>query len=181
MSRVGLKPIPVPSGVSVELKLPQVTVKGPKGTLTQTVPTLCEIKQEGDTIYVTRPEETREHRSMHGLTRTLVANMVKGVSEGFAKDLEIVGVGYKAESKGKTVVLTLGYSHPINFEAPDGITIEVPEPTKVRVVGIDKQQVGQVAALIRGFRPPEPYKGKGVKYAGEFIQRKAGKSAASGS
>jgi large subunit ribosomal protein L6 len=180
MSRVGLKPIPVPSGVSVDLRLPTVTVKGPKGTLTQDVPTFCEVKQEGDTICVTRPAESREHRAMHGLTRTLIANMVVGVSEGFSKDLEIVGVGYKAESKGKTVVLTLGFSHPINYAVPEGITVETPEPTKLKVSGIDKQKVGQVAAEIRGFRPPEPYKGKGVKYIDEYIQRKAGKTAVGG-
>jgi large subunit ribosomal protein L6 len=157
-----------------------VTVKGPKGTLTQDVPTVCQVKLEGDTVFVTRTEETREQRSMHGLTRTLIANMVQGVSEGFSKELEIVGVGYKAESKGKTLVLTLGFSHPINYAVPEGITVEAPEPTKLKVSGADKQKVGQVAADIRGFRPPEPYKGKGVKYIDEQIQRKAGKTAVSG-
>jgi large subunit ribosomal protein L6 len=157
--------------------MPVVTVKGPKGTLTQTVPDLCDVKMEGDTIFVTRPAETRELRSMHGLTRTLIANMVDGVSQGFSKELEIVGVGYKAEAQGKKLVLTLGFSHPINFDVPEGITIETPEPTKIKVSGIDKQQVGQIAANIRGLRPPEPYKGKGVKYIDEYIQRKAGKSA----
>ncbi len=173
-------PITIPSGVSVDLELPTVTVKGPKGTLTQDVPTICDINMEGDTIKVTRSVETRESRAMHGLTRTLIANMVHGVTEGFVKELEIVGVGYKAETKGTTVVLTLGFSHPINYEIPEGITVETPEPTKVKVSGIDKQKVGQVAADIRGFRPPEPYKGKGVKYIDELIQRKAGKTAASG-
>jgi len=180
MSRVGLKPIPIPSGVTVDLKMPVVTVKGPRGTLTQTVPDLCDVRMEGDTIFVTRPAETRELRSMHGLTRTLIANMVDGVSQGFSKELEIVGVGYKAEAQGRKLVLTLGFSHPINFDVPEGITIETPEPTKIKVSGIDKQQVGQIAANIRGLRPPEPYKGKGVKYIDEYIQRKAGKSAVGG-
>ena len=178
MSRVGLKPIPIPSGVTVTLDLPAVTVKGPKGELKQNVPTVCDIKQEGDTIFVTRSTESREHRSMHGLTRTLISNMVDGVNTGFSKELEIIGVGYKAEAKGKELVLTLGFSHPVNYPIPEGITIETPEPTKVKVSGIDKQQVGQVAAEIRAYRRPEPYKGKGVKYIDEQIQRKAGKTAA---
>ncbi len=181
MSRVGLKPIPVPSGVTVSLdRFPEVSVKGPKGELTQTLPDVCTIRQEGDTIFVTRSSEDRIARSMHGLTRTLLANMIQGVSEGFTRELEIVGVGYKAEAKGRQLVLTLGFSHPVNYAVPEGITIETPEPTKVRVSGIDKQKVGQVAAEIRAYRPPEPYKGKGVKYAGEVIQRKAGKTAAGG-
>lgn len=177
MSRVGLKPIPIPSNVTVTLKLPEVTVKGPKGELSQRVPTICEIKQEGEEILVTRSSDERRRRQMHGLTRTLIANMVQGVSEGFQKELEIVGVGYKAEAKGKQLVLTVGYSQPVNYPVPEGITIETPEPTKVRVSGIDKQKVGQVAAEIRGFKPPEPYKGKGIRYAGEQVQRKAGKTA----
>lgn len=180
MSRVGLKPITLPAGVSLDVKMPTVTVKGPKGTLTRELPAVCSIEQDGDTVRVTRPSESRQHRSMHGLTRTLLANMIDGVSTGFFKDLEIVGVGYKAEAKGPTLVLTLGFSHPINYAVPEGITIETPEPTKIKVLGIDKHKVGQVAADIRGFRPPEPYKGKGVKYANEQIQRKAGKTAASG-
>jgi len=180
MSRVGLKPINVPSGVSVTLNLPEVAVKGPKGELKQNVPTICQIKLEGDTIYVTRDSNERQKRAMHGLTRTLIANMVEGVNNGFSKELEIVGVGYKAEVKGKELVLTLGFSHPVHFPFPDGITIEAPELTKIKVIGIDKQQVGQVAAEIRALRPPEPYKGKGVKYIDEHIQRKAGKTAASG-
>lgn len=180
MSRVGLKPIPIPSGVTVELDMPTVTVKGPKGTLTQVLPSTCDVAMDGDTVRVSRPQETRVHRSMHGLTRTLLANMIDGVSVGFSKELEIVGVGYKAEAKGNTLVLTIGYSHPINYAVPEGITIETPEPTKVKVSGIDKQKVGQVAAEIRGFRPPEPYKGKGIKYVTEQIQRKAGKTAVGG-
>jgi large subunit ribosomal protein L6 len=181
MSRVGLKPIIVPSNVTVTMNLPEVHVKGPKGELKRTVPTLCDIKQEGDTIQVTRKTDDREHRSMHGLTRSLIANMVEGVSNGFSKELEIIGVGYKAEMKGKELVLTLGFSHPIHVPPPEGISFETPELTKVKVLGIDKQQVGQTAAEIRGFRPPEPYKGKGVKYIDEQIQRKAGKTAVSGS
>lgn len=180
MSRVGLKPIPVPSGVTIDLDLPTVTVKGPRGTLTQDVPDVCGVEVDGDTIKVSRPSESREHRSMHGLTRTLIANMVEGVASGFSKELEIVGVGYKAEAQGRKLVLTLGFSHAIDYEIPEGITIETPEPTRIKVSGNDKQQVGQVTANIRGFRPPEPYKGKGIKYAGEYIQRKAGKTAVSG-
>jgi len=177
MSRVGLKPINVPSGVTVTLDGGTATVKGPKGTITKELPTYCDIKQEGSVIKVTRPVETRIHRCMHGLTRTLLSNMVVGVSEGFDKNLEIVGVGFKAESKGEELVLTLGFSHPINYKLPEGITVEVPEPTKIRVMGIEKDKVGQVAAEIRAFRPPEPYKGKGVKYADEVIRRKVGKAA----
>lgn len=180
MSRVGKKPIEIPSGVTVTIDGETVTVKGPKGTISRTLPATCEIKQEGNTINVTRPAETRLHRQMHGLTRSLVSNMVIGVSKGFSIDLEIVGVGYKAESKDKEIVLNLGFSHPIHYPLPEGVTAEVPEPTKIRISGFEKDKVGQVAAEIRGFRPPEPYKGKGVKYAGEIIKRKAGKTAASG-
>jgi len=180
MSRVGLVPIEIPSGVTVTLDLPSVTAKGPKGEIKRDVPTVCDIKMEGNTIFVTRTSNDRVLRSMHGLTRTLIANLVEGVHKGFSKELEIIGVGYKAEAKGKELVLTLGFSHPVNYPVPDGITIETPEPTKVKISGIDKQAVGQVAAEIRGFRPPEPYKGKGVKYVDEQIQRKAGKTAASG-
>jgi large subunit ribosomal protein L6 len=180
MSRVGLKPINIPSGVTVALDGFTATVKGPKGTICKELPSVCEIKQDGDVINVTRPTETRAGRRMHGLTRALLNNMVVGVSEGFSKDLEIVGVGYRAELKGKELVLALGFSHPINFPVPEGLSIEVPEPTKIRVLGIEKDKVGQAAAEIRAFRPPEPYKGKGVKYAGEIIHRKAGKAAVSG-
>jgi large subunit ribosomal protein L6 len=180
MSRVGLKPITIPSGVTVALDGSTATVKGPRGTITKELPSVCEIKQEGDVINVTRSIESRIHREMHGLTRALLNNMVVGVSEGFVKDLEIVGVGYRAEVKGKELVLTLGYSHPIHFPVPEGLTIECPELTKIKVSGIEKDKVGQAAAEIRGFRRPEPYKGKGVKYAGETIRRKAGKTAGSG-
>jgi large subunit ribosomal protein L6 len=173
-------PINVPSGVEVKINLPEVTVKGPKGELKQNVPTICEIKQEGDTIKVTRSSDDREYRSMHGLTRALIANMVEGVCTGFSKELEIVGVGHKADVKGKELILIIGYSHPIHYPVPEGITIETPEPTKIKVSGIDKQKVGQVAAEIRNYRKPEPYKGKGIKYVGEQIQRKTGKTAASG-
>lgn len=178
MSRVGLVPIEIPSGVTVTLDLPNVTVKGPKGEIMQKVPTACDIKIENNTVFVTRTSNDRILRSMHGLTRTLIGNMVEGVTAGFKKELEIVGVGYKAEAKGKEVVLTLGFSHPVNYQVPDGIKIETPEPTKITISGIDKQAVGQVAADIRRYRPPEPYKGKGIKYVGEQIQRKAGKTAA---
>ena len=177
MSRVGLKPIQIPSGVTVNVDGGTVTVKGPKGTIIKELPTVCDITQEGDVIKVTRLAETRMHRCMHGLTRSLLNNMVIGVSEGFDKNLEIVGVGFKAESKEKELVLNLGFSHLINYAIPDGITIEVPAPTKIRVIGIEKDKVGQVAAEIRGFRPPEPYKGKGVKYVDETIRRKVGKTA----
>ena len=157
------------------------TVKGPKGQVTKELPTYCEIKQKDGVINISRSSNSRIHRQMHGLTRALLNNMVVGVSDGFTKELEIVGVGYKAELKGKDLVLILGYSHPINFPVPEGLTIEVPAPTKIKVSGIEKDKVGQAAANIRGFRPPEPYKGKGVKYAGEIIKRKAGKTAVSGS
>jgi len=180
MSRVGKKPIPIPSGVTVTIQSPQVTVKGPKGTLSRSLYPACRVEEEDGYLVVTRVSDDRVQRSMHGLTRALLANMIVGVSTGFSKDLEIVGVGYKAEVKGKTLVLTLGFSHPINYDIPEGISIETAEPTKIKVSGADREKVGQVAAEIRGFRPPEPYKGKGVKYAGEHIQRKAGKSAAGG-
>ena len=179
MSRVGLRPIEIPSGVSLTFDGSAVTVKGPKGTLTQTLSSACKFEQEGSVVRVARTEETKEARSLHGLTRTLLANMVTGVTDGFTKELEIVGVGYKAEMKGKELVLTLGFSHPIVFPVPDGMKIETPSPTQIKVSGIEKQQVGQVAADIRKVRPPEPYKGKGVKYVGEVIQRKAGKTAVS--
>ncbi|NIM18638.1 MAG: 50S ribosomal protein L6 [Candidatus Latescibacteria bacterium] len=177
MSRVGMQPIKIPSGVSVTFEGSNATVKGPKGTLTRGLPKVCGFEQKGDTLRVTRPTNSKPHRSMHGLTRTLLANMVIGVTEGFLKELEIVGVGYRAESKGKELILSLGYSHPIHFKIPEGIKIEVPSPTQIKVSGIDKEKVGQVAADIRRLRPPEPYKGKGILYAGEHIHRKAGKAA----
>jgi large subunit ribosomal protein L6 len=178
MSRVGSKPIQVPAGVTVKFEGSTATVKGPKGTITKILPDICGFEQKGDVITVTRPSNSGPHRSMHGLTRTLIANMVIGVTEGFSKELNIVGVGYKAEAKGKELVMALGFSHPINFQIPEGIQIETPSPTQIKIAGIEKEQVGQVAADIRHYRPPEPYKGKGILYAGEQIQRKAGKAAA---
>lgn len=177
MSRIGKQPIPVPSGVEVTINGSEVIVKGPKGTLTQSFDSNMKIELVDDTILVTRPNDERRNRSLHGLTRTLVANMVIGVSEGFQKDLEIVGVGYRATLKDNALDMSLGFSHPVIVTAEEGITFEVPAPTKISVKGIDKQRVGQVAAEIRKLRPPEPYKGKGVRYAGEHVRRKLGKAA----
>jgi len=177
MSRVGRQPIEIPQGVTVSFEGYRVTVKGPKGTIVRDLPPACQFEQEGNILRVTRPKDDKYHRSMHGLTRTLIANMVKGVSEGFSKELEIVGVGYRAEVKGKELVLALGYSHPVVYPIPEGIKIETPAPTQIKVWGIEKDKVGQVAAEIRSLRPPEPYKGKGIRYVGEQIQRKAGKAA----
>jgi large subunit ribosomal protein L6 len=177
MSRVGKAPIAIPSGVDVTLDGPSVVVKGPKGELRMTVDKPIVVTQEGEELVVTRPDDERRNRSLHGLTRSLVANMVTGVSQGFEKKLEIVGVGYRAQAKGpQSVELQLGYSHPITYDAPEGIEFEVPVPTEILVKGIDKQAVGQVAAELRALRKPEPYKGKGIRYAGERIIRKAGKS-----
>lgn len=181
MSRVGKKPIAIPSGVTVNVEAAKVTVKGPKGSLTLAVTQSCKVAVEGNEIVVTRVNDLKPVRAMHGTTRANLANMVKGVSDGFTRDLEIIGVGYRAEAKGKTVTLSLGYSHPVEFPVPEGITVETPEPTKIRVSGIDRQRVGQVASEIRALRGPEPYKGKGIKYTDEHIVRKAGKSAAAGS
>lgn len=177
MSRIGKQPIPVPSGVEVAINGNEVTVKGPKGTLTQTFDKDMIIEHEDGAIVVKRPSDERRHRSLHGLTRTLIANMVTGVSEGFQKELEIVGVGYRAALKGSDLDLSLGFSHPVIVKPEEGITFEVPAPTKIVVKGFDKQRVGQVAAEIRKIRPPEPYKGKGVRYAGEQVRRKLGKAA----
>ncbi len=177
MSRIGKQPIPVPSGVEVQIDGSTVTVKGPKGSLTQTFNEDMTLTLDDGVLAVTRPSDERTHRSLHGLTRTLLANMVAGVSEGFHKNLEIVGVGYRAELKGKDIQLALGFSHPVLVKAPEGITFEVPAPTKITVSGIDKQRVGQVAAEIRKWRKPEPYKGKGVRYEGEHVRRKLGKTA----
>jgi large subunit ribosomal protein L6 len=177
MSRIGKKPVAIPAGVSIAISASTVTVKGPKGSLSLNVPSTCKVAQEGNTIAVTRASDEKSVRAAHGTTRAHLNNMVHGVTSGFAKDLEIVGVGYKAEAKGKTLVLTIGYSHLVNFAVPEGITVETPEPTKIRVSGIDRQRVGQVAAEIRAVRGPEPYKGKGIKYSDEHIVRKAGKSA----
>jgi large subunit ribosomal protein L6 len=178
MSRIGKLPITVPSGVDVSIEERLVTVKGPKGTLSHTVAAPITVdKGENGAVEVTRPNDERESRSLHGLTRTLIANMVTGVTDGYEKKLEIVGVGYRVLSKGPTQLeFQLGYSHPITFNAPDGITFTVEGPTKLGVQGIDKQLVGEVAANIRKLRKPEPYKGKGVRYAGEQIRRKVGKA-----
>jgi large subunit ribosomal protein L6 len=178
MSRIGRSPIAVPANVTVTLAGDSVTVKGPQGTLERQLPTGITITQEGDVLVVSRPDDERRHRALHGLSRSLVANMVAGVTEGFSKDLEIVGVGYRANAKGPgSLELALGFSHPVFVEAPEGITFEVPLPTRITVRGIDKEKVGQVAADIRKLRKPEPYKGKGVRYAGERVLRKAGKAA----
>jgi large subunit ribosomal protein L6 len=178
MSRIGRSPIAVPSTVTVEVSGDTVTVKGPQGILERTIPSNISIRQEGETLIVERPNDERKNRALHGLTRSLVANMVTGVTEGFSKELEIVGVGYRAQAKGPgSLELALGFSHPVYFDAPDGVTFEVPAPTKIVVKGNDKEKVGQVAANIRKIRKPEPYKGKGVRYAGERVLRKAGKAA----
>jgi large subunit ribosomal protein L6 len=178
MSRVGQAPIPIPSGVEVSIDGSRVRVKGPKGELEHEAPPTITVARDGDDLVVTRPDDERENRALHGLTRSLVANMVTGVSEGYAKDLEIVGVGYRATPQGPSrLELQLGFSHPVPFEAPEGVTFEVPQPTRITVRGCDKQLVGQVAANIRKIRKPEPYKGKGIRYADERVLRKAGKSA----
>lgn len=178
MSRIGKAPIPVPSGVEVTIDGRSVAVKGPKGALARELPGDITVRQEGDTLLVERNNDERETRAFHGLARSLVNNMVVGVTEGFRKQLEIVGVGYRAALKGSdTLELALGFSHPVVVNAPEGITFETPAPTRIDVIGIDKQVVGQVAADIRALRKPEPYKGKGVRYVGEHVARKAGKAA----
>ncbi len=177
MSRIGRKPIPIPSGVEVQIAPGGVTVKGPKGTLSERINPDITVAQEDDRVVVSRPTDRNDHRALHGLTRSLVANMVTGVTDGFEKRLEIQGVGYRAALKGSDLELQLGYSHPVNVKAPDGIAFEVPQPTQVIVRGISKQQVGEVAAQIRKWRPPEPYKGKGIRYANEYVVRKVGKRA----
>jgi large subunit ribosomal protein L6 len=177
MSRIGRKPITVPDAVTVEVSPGNIAVKGPKGELVQKLSHEMAIKQEDGAVVVARPTDRGEHRALHGLTRSLIANMVEGVTDGFEKRLEIQGVGYRAQLKGKNLELALGYSHPVSIEAPDGIDFEVPQPTEIIVRGIDKQLVGQVAADIRKRRPPEPYKGKGIRYRGEHVMRKVGKRA----
>jgi large subunit ribosomal protein L6 len=192
MSRIGKKPIDIPDGVSVEVRDSEVTVKGPKGELHQAVSPEMRIEQGGGpaeggteggssappgTLNVERPTDRGEHRSLHGLTRSLIANMVEGVTDGFEKRLQIQGVGYRARLQGKALELSVGYSHPVSIPAPEGIEFEVPQPTEIVVRGIDKQLVGEVAAHIRKQRPPEPYKGKGIRYAGEYVRRKVGKRA----
>ena len=177
MSRIGRAPIAVPAGVTVTIADGNlVTVKGPLGELTQKFSEVLTIAQEGDTLTVTRPNDEKENRALHGLTRTLLNNMVVGVKDGYAKKLEIVGVGYRAEKQGNKINLGLGYSHPVIFEEKDGVKFEIPDNTTIIVKGIDKQAVGQMAAVIRSKRPPEPYLGKGIKYSGERIRRKAGKT-----
>ncbi len=177
MSRIGKQPIEIPAGVSVGLSPGRVMVNGPLGELTQQVPVRMQVDQEDSTIVVKRPTERGDDRALHGLTRTLIANMVEGVTKGFEKRLEIQGVGYRAALRGDDLELNVGYSHSVVKKAPDGISFEVPVPTQVVVKGIDKQQVGQIAAEIRKVRPPEPYKGKGIRYEGEYVRRKVGKRA----
>ncbi len=177
MSRIGKAPIPLPSGVEVTVSGQDVSVKGSKGSLSHTVPDVISVSVDDGVVNVGRSSDERSARALHGLSRSLINNMVIGVSQGFRKDLEIVGVGYRAAAKGTDKLeLSLGFSHSVEVQAPDGITFDVPEPTKIGVIGIDKQAVGQVAAVIRSYRKPEPYKGKGVRYAGERVTRKAGKA-----
>ena len=177
MSRIGRQPITVPAGVSVAIEPERVIVNGPKGELTERISRDMTVAQAGDTITVTRPTDRGEHRSLHGLTRTLIANMVTGVTDGFEKRLEIQGVGYRAALRGRDLELALGYSHPVEIKAPEGIEFEVPQPTRITVRGASKQQVGETAAIIRKQRKPEPYKGKGIRYEGEHVARKVGKRA----
>jgi large subunit ribosomal protein L6 len=177
MSRIGRQPIAIPDGVEVDVKPGVVKVKGPKGELTQIVSREMKVAIDDGTLTVERPTDRGEHRALHGLTRSLIANMVQGVTEGYERRLEIQGVGYRAQLKGKALEMSLGFSHPVTVPAPDGIEFEVPQPTEVVVRGIDKQLVGEIAARIRKNRPPEPYKGKGVRYAGEHVSRKVGKRA----
>lgn len=177
MSRIGKAPITIPSGVDVTIDASTVTVKGPKGTLSQAIPGAITVRQDDGSLIVERPDDARENRALHGMFRSLVSNMVTGVTEGFRKDLDIVGVGYRAAANGsKKLDMALGFSHPVVVEAPEGIEFVVPAPTKIEVHGIDKQLVGQVAADIRSLRKPEPYKGKGVRYSDERVRRKAGKA-----
>jgi large subunit ribosomal protein L6 len=177
MSRIGRKPITIPNGVAVAVEGSTVKVKGPKGELSRTFEPSMKIRVENNEVLVERPSDEKRERALHGLTRALLANMVQGVTEGFKKTLEIVGVGYRAEKKGKNLVVSVGYSHPVNYPEPQGITLSTPAPTTIVIEGIDKQKVGQVAAELREFRPPEPYKGKGIRYQGEQVRRKAGKTA----
>jgi large subunit ribosomal protein L6 len=177
MSRIGRKPVPVPEAVTVEIAPGNIAVKGPKGQLTQAYSQEMSVEQGEGVVTVARPTDRGEHRALHGLTRTLVANMVEGVTKGYEKRLEIQGVGYRAQLKGKNLELAVGYSHPVPIPAPSGIEFEVPQPTRVVVRGISKQQVGEIAAVIRKQRPPEPYKGKGIRYEGEYVARKVGKRA----
>jgi large subunit ribosomal protein L6 len=177
MSRIGRQPIPVPAGVTVAIEPERVIVNGPKGELSERVNREIAVVQDGDVITVTRPTDRGEHRALHGLTRTLIYNMVVGVTAGFEKRLEIQGVGYRAALRGSDLELALGYSHPVSIKAPQGIEFEVPQPTRITVRGASKQQVGEIAAFIRKQRKPEPYKGKGIRYEGEYVARKVGKRA----
>lgn len=176
MSRIGKMPIPVPDGVEVTVKSGEIAVKGPKGSLTRRTHPDMQVVYENGEIHVRRPSDEKEHRALHGLTRSLVANMVEGVTNGYTKNLEIRGVGYRAQKQGRKLVLNVGYSHPVEIEPPESVEIEVPAPTRVSVTGIDKELVGQVAADIRAVRKPEPYLGKGIMYEGERVRRKAGKA-----
>jgi large subunit ribosomal protein L6 len=176
MSRIGRMPIHVPSGVDVRIDGHAVAVKGPKGSIERRFHPDMRVVAEGDTLLIQRPTEEQEHRSLHGLTRSLLANMIKGVTDGFSKELEIQGTGYRAAKQGNNLVLTVGYSHPVEIKAEDGIEFEVPSPTKIVVKGIDKERVGQIAADIRKVRPPDPYKGKGIRYVGERVRIKPGKT-----
>src|SRR4029079_8674462 len=180
MSRIGKNPITVPNGVSITLNGNQITVKGPKGELTRMIPADMMISQDTGTVTVNRPSDEARHKALHGLSRTLIANMVEGVTKGFSKQLDIVGVGYKAESRAYGLQLALGFSHPVEYKAPKGIKLTAPAPTQIIIEGANKEIVGQVAAEIRSIRPPEPYKGKGIKYVGEQIRRKAGKAGKAG-
>jgi large subunit ribosomal protein L6 len=177
MSRIGKQPIPIPAGVTVSIEPERVTVNGPKGELSERVNRAIQVEQTDGQILVKRPTDRGEHRALHGLTRTLIANMVQGVTDGFEKRLEIQGVGYRAQLRGRDLELALGYSHPVSVKAPDGIEFEVPAPTRIVVRGASKQQVGEIAAYIRKQRKPEPYKGKGIRYEGEYVARKVGKRA----
>ncbi len=177
MSRIGRQPITVPAGVSVAIEPERVQVNGPRGELVERIPRAIDVAQDGDQLIVTRPTNRGEHRALHGLTRSLVANMVEGVTAGFEKRLELQGVGYRAQLRGRDIELAVGYSHPVPIKAPDGIEFDVPQPTRIVVRGISKQVVGEVAATIRKQRPPEPYKGKGIRYEGEYVARKVGKRA----
>ena len=177
MSRIGRKPIPIPTGVTIKVDPEVVSVTGPRGALSERKNRDIAVAEEDGQLVVTRPTDRKDHKALHGLTRTLIANMVQGVTGGFSKTLEIQGVGYRAALKGRDLELALGYSHPVPIKAPEGIEFEVPQPTRVIVKGNSKQQVGEIAAIIRKQRPPEPYKGKGIRYQGEYVQRKVGKRA----
>lgn len=177
MSRVGRKPVPLPKGVSVQVNGGEISVKGPKGNLSQRIVDYVDVKVEGDEVVVHRTSEIKQARANHGMMRSLIDNMVTGVDKGFVKELQVIGIGYRADVRGKQLVLNLGYSHPINYDIPEGISISVDKSNKITVTGADRQQVGQVAAVIRDYRKPDHYKGKGVRYVDEFILLKAGKSA----